>query len=189
MEIIENKIFYSPIYISSINDINNEKILDEIYKIKNIDSGKVMSNFGGWQSSFYNKVQIENFSEIKNLSNVLQDSVQEIFNIWEISQPATLKNIWFNINSLSNFNLPHTHPGTLFSGTYYVSCNEYSGRIVFLRQDPQEHYFPHTNNEYTYKTFNFSPIPGDVVFFPSYMSHYVEPNNSKFNRVSIAFDF
>jgi|688.fasta_scaffold1087911_1 uncharacterized protein (TIGR02466 family) len=189
MEIIENKIFYSTVYLSSIPEIDNKELLNEIYLIKSQDNGKVMSNFGGWQSSFYNGDSISKYKQIKGLVDVIESSVKEIFKIWGIEKDNVLKNIWFNVNSSGNFNLPHTHPGTLFSGTYYVDCDDNSGKIVFLRQDAQEHYLPHTYNEYTHKTYSFLPKPKDVVFFPSYMGHYVEPNQSKIKRVSVAFDF
>ena len=40
--------------------------------------------------------------------------------------------IWANINTKGNFNTPHTHPGSHYSGCYYVKVPKNSGNLYFI---------------------------------------------------------
>lgn len=187
----ERIIFFTPIYEAEIN-IDNEKIKKEIYQIKEWDSGRVISNRGGWQSHTLLEEDVLDFSELTNLAKLMYSSASEIFMLWGIrSTPPSLGGFWININNKKDFNLPHTHPVQLIvSAVYYINTNEQSGRIVFSRPDIQDAYFKAENmNEYTFEAMYFSPRNNGAFFFPSYLNHYVEPNLSDEERISIAFNF
>ena len=42
--------------------------------------------------------------------------------------------MWFIINNKNDYNKKHTHPGSFFSGAYYVKVPEKGSRIIF--EDP-----------------------------------------------------
>lgn len=183
--------FFSPIFLTRLETIDTEKIVSEIFQIKNLDEGKKMSNVGGWQSKHYQSFDYDFLDETKKLMFEINKLGHDILkNKYELpNAKENFANFWCNVNEFQNFNLPHTHPGTVLSGVFYLRTPPNSGKIIFCRQDPQEHYIPQTYNEYTFKTFFIEPSVGDLIFFPSYLTHYVEQNFSNLPRISLAFDF
>ena len=106
----------------------------------------------------------------------------------DIGASLALSNSWININRKNNFNMPHCHPNSAFSGVIYLKANPTCGKINFRNPTPAGAYpINDTINGYFGKWF-FSPEPGDVLIFPSYLDHYVEPNLSDEDRISIAFN-
>jgi len=89
-------------------------------------------------------------------------------------------------------NAPHTHPGAHWSGVYYVSQPRIetgkSGKIEFLN--------PRTDlpNWRILKAPAFSakkslrPESGEMILFPSYLVHWVYPNETEEDRVTVAFN-
>ena len=107
---------------------------------------------------------------------------------------------WFNINQKGNFNPPHAHPGNDYSGCYYVTFPENSGLIHFLDPRPQ-HRFASPNpkstedknwyssdNIYDSSFFTYQIKEGKVIIFPSWLTHYVDPNPTDSLRISIPFN-
>ena len=99
---------------------------------------------------------------------------------------------WMNINPVGGFNAPHTHPGAHWSGVYYVAQPEVetgnSGMIEFL--DPRTD-LPHWRllKAKPFRTKRkLRPGAGEMVLFPSYLVHWVYPNESGEERVTIAFN-
>jgi hypothetical protein len=91
--------------------------------------------------------------------------------------------------------VPHNHGIALVGWVYYLDVADNSGDIIFL--NPQGNnswdYFYHPtvpqrspNHDFVY---NFKPKTGDLLIFPGWLSHYVEPNTSGQTRVSIAGEY
>lgn len=99
---------------------------------------------------------------------------------------------WMNANPPGGFNAPHTHPGAHWSGVYYVSQPETesgnSGMIEFM--DPRSD-LPNWRllqaPAFRLKR-KLRPAAGEIVIFPSYLLHWVYPNETDEERVSIAFN-
>ena len=107
---------------------------------------------------------------------------------------------WLNVNQKGNFNPPHVHPGHDYSGCYYVGFPENSGLIHFLDPRPQ-HRFASPNpkstknknwyssdNVYDSSFFTYQIKEGKVIIFPSWLTHYVDPNPTDSLRISIPFN-
>ena len=139
------------------------------------------SNQGGYQSPNINLMDY-----FPLISNNLMFGLKSI--IKDIGMDLKIDSSWININRKHNFNLPHCHPNSAFSGIIYLKTNPICGKINFRNPTPCE-MFPinDTINGYFGRWF-FSPEPGDVLIFPSYLNHYVEPNLSDEDRISIAFN-
>jgi uncharacterized protein (TIGR02466 family) len=98
---------------------------------------------------------------------------------------------WANANRRGDFNRPHTHPGSTWSGTYYVDTGMASGEeetTPLSLWDPCQGrantFFPITVPEVVY----VAPEPGLMVLFPSYIPHMVNPHRGSDTRTSIAFN-
>ena len=165
----------------------NEKLINLSLDLEKKNSGVVKSNIGGYQSDFLQR------------SNKIIGATKEVF-LKALSQFADTIYIkkpykvffddpWLNVNRESHANKIHTHPRSDLSLTYYCEVPADSGRIVF--ENPVLHqrttsiwYEKHDvwNSEYI----NLAPKKYDLIMFPSYLPHFVEPNKSNKPRISLA---
>ena len=92
-------------------------------------------------------------------------------------------------------NSPHDHPGCFWSGTYYVhvptpedESDRQSGAIEFI--DPRGSIGSNAGLEtpFTRGKFTARPSNGTCFIWPSFVRHWVHPNRSGEDRVSIAFN-
>ena len=106
---------------------------------------------------------------------------------------------WANINRKGDYHDLHNHPHAYLSGTYYVAMPERSdtqqnrkdvrpGCITFydprgaanmtaIKGDPQ------IEAEYT-----VTPKPGLLLLWPAFVNHFVHPNLSDEERISISYN-
>jgi uncharacterized protein (TIGR02466 family) len=187
----EQIMFFSSYYDGNLNDrVDPLKLEKEIGILKSALQGKTASNIGGWQSKDLRATDVSNYSEFISLIGEVTKIANKISDLWNLERSLEVGNFWININNFKDYNVPHYHPGSIFSLVYYVKVNDKSGRIVFKRPDLQEHYINTSSaNQYTFKTFYFSPNEGDFVLFPSYIEHCVESNSDDESRISISFNF
>ena len=104
-----------------------------------------------------------------------------------------IANLWINENTENCFNVPHVHPGSDFSGVYYVTAPKNSGDLFFLRNDVglQMQDYDIKGLELKEETSNFyrvSPKKNVLLLFKSNLTHGVEANNSKKSRISVSFN-
>ena len=190
------KLFSTPLVRFRVPDHEalNAALLEEGARLRGQSSGVTKSNRGGWHSEG-NLFETE-AGCIQTLRQLAEDSVLAATRkIGAKTDPATLRLklfAWMNANPPGGFNAPHTHPGAHWSGVYYVSQPEIeignSGMIEFL--DPRTD-LPNWRilgaNAFRLKK-KLRPQAGEIVLFPSYLVHWVYPNESEEERVSIAFN-
>ena len=90
--------------------------------------------------------------------------------------------MWANINDKYNYNAHHTHEGIL-SGVFYLHVPENSGRLILVDPAVRNHNSVIKNSNYGIK-----PERLACIVFPSWLEHYVEPNQSDEYRISISFN-
>lgn len=180
-------IFEIPVLRKKLN-IDNNKIISYVHKLKKNDTGNILSNEGGYQSSILSK----NFdtslkllvNDIENIGNEMKEHLNLIGNL-------KIDTLWANINEYKDFNIAHIHSG-VFSGVYYVKTPENCGNIVF------EHPIIDVMNiSWKRKLYNkqnsaewWLPSEESLLYiFPSWLRHYVKPNlNKEEERISISFN-
>ena len=173
-----------------------------ILNIVDEESSVQKSNIGGFQS-------INDFLNRDNpLSFQLKKFIIAMF--LEYSGYLDLRGYDLNIDSWANVNSPgdrnclHNHPGANFAGAFYIKSPAKSG--AFIGYDPRaskvfsdecnsdlfktygEQNEYHPDNLYAPNRYYKQPNPGDLVIFPAWMQHEVEPNLSKEPRISVAFN-
>jgi uncharacterized protein (TIGR02466 family) len=170
--------------------LKNEKIIKYSYKLKKKYLGKQISNVGGWQSNDLQGVHKplnELFEDIEHYGN-------EYGKLLGLKLPLKIDNIWININEYKDFNLEHFHGNSLISGVYYVKVQKKSGNIVF--SNPSIDIMQQDWNKYTINEHNTNNSPKWVMpsktntlyLFPNYLKHFVQPNFSNSDRISISFN-
>ena len=172
----------------------NKALLDEGVAIRAESEGVKKSNRGGWHSE--GNLFDRQTPCIKVLRALAKEAIEDATrSVGAKVDPASrrLKLFgWMNSSPGGGYNAPHTHPGAHWSGVYYVSQPEVeegnSGMIEFL--DPRTD----LPNWRLLKAPAFKlkkklrPMPGDIILFPSYLVHWVYPNETDEERVTIAFN-
>ncbi len=110
-----------------------------------------------------------------------------------------IDSMWSIINGPGSFNKAHIHPGSIWSGVYYVAAPEKCGDIEFT--DPrtenlikQAKYVPNQKRpREAWAKVRFTPKPGKMILFPSWLYHSVDANlteeeGENAERVIISFN-
>lgn len=168
-------------------------LLLEAERMKSVDGGVEKSNRGGWHSKG-NLFDLDH-PAIATVARAARSAVFQVTRkVTQKVDPEALDLklfAWMNANPKGGYNAPHTHPGAHWSGVYYVAQppgGSSSGKIEFL--DPRSD-LPHWRI-FEAPAFRgkraIRPEAGDLIVFPSYLVHWVHPNESDAERVSIAFN-
>ena len=172
--------FVTPIWSSRIGD-SFEKEIKTCYQIEKEISSEIKSNVGGYQSG-----NICLRTRFWSLTNKLSPVLEKIAE--DIGMSLKVCNTWININRKNNFNKLHLHPHCAFSVVVYLKTNENSGKITFYNPATVDSFPINDTLNHFYGTYSFIPEVGDVLVFPAYLKHFVEPNLSDDDRISIAFN-
>jgi uncharacterized protein (TIGR02466 family) len=170
-------------------DINIDNLKNYCYNLKKTTQGRVLSNYGGWQSQ-----DLENEDlELKQLTTEILSRVNTLLKEFKLVDNAYIENMWVNINQKHDFNKLHDHPNCILSGVFYVSAPDNCGKIFFKNPNPLvKHYinrkFILEHNHLTSGDWWFQPQDGMILIFPSWLEHFVLPNESDSDRISIAFN-
>ena len=180
-------------------DENIENIEKECNTIRSTDSGRELSNYGGWQS---NDIDYQNYESINHLAEtILEKSNRCLTDFGYDNCYLKMSNLWVNYNGYGNFNQIHFHIGSFLSGVFYVKTTEESSPLEFHRSSFSESYVtqsilasksekPVTQritplNATSYK---YPPIMNRMIVFPSWAPHSVPPSVEHEERISIAFN-
>ncbi|SLN16597.1 hypothetical protein PSA7680_00468 [Pseudoruegeria aquimaris] len=91
--------------------------------------------------------------------------------------------MWAIVNAPGSYNQTHVHPGSHWSGAYYVQAPEGSGDITFTdprteaMMQPLLHEGPRP--EALRHHVSVPPVAGRMLMFPSWLQHGVKPNLSR----------
>jgi len=183
----EGIIFPTNFYTADLfNEQQNQKYKNFLMELSKRTEGERRSNRNGWQSDTF--LWKENI--FKPLLDQILDSTQVIAkNLSNKELPQmVVRAMWGNINPKGGFNFTHVHPSGWLSGVYYIQLPENNNEIVF--QDPRSSRMMDFQRSSLIKDEYFSHYPkvGELLLFPSWLPHFVTPNTSEQNRISISFN-
>lgn len=107
---------------------------------------------------------------------------------------------WFHITRDGAFFQPHNHPNASFSAIYCVDPGDEeppnpsaAGHIIFADPRNVHSYMDPANKsmrrELSYDGIRFRLAPAELIIFPSYLYHFVEPYIGEKPRITIAANF
>jgi uncharacterized protein (TIGR02466 family) len=185
MEATINGIFPTPVYISKLNRELNKKELLFIDKTK-LDTYKNEGNTTSKDNYIlYNK-------EFKDLKEELDLKVQDYFN--KVISPANnitpyITQSWLNYTETNQYHHKHEHPNSLVSGVFYINCHQEHDKIKFFN-NTYKTIKPEVKdwNIWNSESWWFTVKTGDIILFPSSLTHMVETNQGDNTRISLAFN-
>lgn len=174
----------------------NKQLEDYAYELKRKSQGRNLTNRGGFQSKLINLAQPP--MVIEKFFQMVMPEVEGYVNQYGLRSKFNLSvgELWFNISAPGHYNTIHQHVHSDFSAVYYVKGTDNSGQLSVespdLRQEMKRFYWANRDN-FNYNSMNsmrymLTPKPGTMIVMPSHMKHSVECNESKEDRISIAWD-
>ncbi len=130
--------------------------------------------------------------ELTELREFVEDSMLEYFK--SIHAPKFdvslyLTQSWANYTQKGQFHHKHAHPNSIVSGVFYPQADKAIDRIYFYKNDYEQIEVPVAEyNPYNSKSWWFEVGAGDLILFPSGLTHMVETKEDDNTRISIAFN-
>jgi uncharacterized protein (TIGR02466 family) len=180
-----NGIFPTPIYISKLNRVLTELELSFVDNTKldtHTNEGNITSNNN----------YILNNKAFKQLKEELDLRVQDYFE--KVISPANnitpyITQSWLNYTETNQYHHKHEHPNSLVSGVFYINSDEQNDKIKFFN-DAYKTFKPEIKeyNIWNSQSWWFSVKTGDIILFPSSLTHMVETKQGDNTRISLAFN-
>ena len=191
-------LFPTPVLAYKIADAEriNAALLEEIEQRRVQEPGVLRSNRAGWHSAsdFFTRKEATHVELARAVTRAVGDATQRI------SQGQMQENLriqlsgWININPPGAYNVPHDHPGSYWSGCYYVKMDKRTARtdeggaITFIDPRCAPAGQPLVKAPVFHGAQSMHPVPGTLLIFPSNVKHWVHPNSSDEERVTMAFN-
>ncbi len=163
----------------------NSELIKAINKHKTKEDSIERSNKGGYHSLLdINMKSIDVFDE---LNNRIIDVVNGIIikeDYKHLDKIEELSSMWFIINKKNDYNSTHMHPGSWFSGAYYIKVPENDSKYLVF-EDPLQ---IRNYNQDTPNSFMKEVMEGMLLIFPGWFNHAVPKNNTDEERIVISFN-
>ena len=180
-----NGIFPTPIYISKL-----DRELTPL-ELKFVDKNKkdFYKNDGNITS---NNNYILNEKPFANIKKELDLRVQDYFD--KVISPANkitpyITQSWLNYTETNQYHHKHAHPNSSVSGVFYINCHEEHDKIKFFNDNYKTIKLEVKDwNIWNSQSWWFPVKTGDVILFPSSLTHMVETKQGDNTRISLAFN-
>lgn len=185
MEANIHSIFPTPIYISKIDreltplELNLvEKSKKDFYK----NDGNITSN----NNYILNEKPFTNIKKELNLK--VQDYFNKVLSTTDAITPYITQS-WLNYTETNQFHHKHAHPNSLVSGVFYINCDDKLDKIKFFKDSYQTIKLQIKDwNLWNSEAWWFTVKTGDIILFPSSLTHMVETKEGTNTRISLAFN-
>jgi len=185
-------LFPTVIWSNELNDSEklNETLVERAYALKEeVRESANLSNVLGWQSG----ADVQTREEFADITKMIGDACVGVAQSENFSDKVEyVLEAWININPTGSSNKEHIHPGSLFSGVYYIQAEGEESGLLYFR-DPRTaasmlNYPVDEDTPFTSQSFAIMPKSGNIHIFPSWLAHGVDVNKSSKDRISIAFN-
>jgi uncharacterized protein (TIGR02466 family) len=189
MKNIQN-LFSVPICNTFLNlDLNNLKLFCDELRVNNYARQK--SSKGGFQIDF-----VKDLIKVKDLNKSVLLNIKKLAKVYNFkNNNFYISSIWVNYNCKNSYNVKHIHPNCIFSGVFYLECDEMKpAKISFFHPAYDLMNYDWNNNlfrnyiENNSSVWYFDPKPNQLILFPSWLQHQVDYNPSDKMRISISFN-
>jgi uncharacterized protein (TIGR02466 family) len=154
-----------------------------------VEKQNVIRNIGNKTSE--NKNILEE-TELKNIKKFIQNSIDDYFD--KVYDPKTKVNLqitqsWSNYTNLNEWHHKHDHSNSFISGVFYIQANNQNDKIYFCNEKYSVIKInPKNWNIWNSESWWFDVGVGDLIIFPSSLTHMVEPIQKDQTRISLSFN-
>ena len=189
LKLDQNPVWQTPVWSvqTPFDDQFNQALLDEIYSIgKAITTGADTEPHDSlWN---YNRPCLDQLKQyiIATVTQVTQASIPEV---GALNMSVDSYMCWANIREPGEALEVHAHSDSAVAATYFIQAESNAGDLVLFDTSKCIDWSQgtlSTTPELT--TQRITPVPGKLVFFPSYVLHTVEQNCSDQLRITLTCD-
>ena len=177
-----DKLFSTNVYL--IDDVIDKNSLSVIKKDIIFTYNQTAKN---WQS----KANLHKNSLYDNLTKTIVQYTKNVFDSLYFEYSGfNITDMWSNVLKPGETHRPHTHSNNILSGVFYVEAEQTSG-IMFTDPRPQAGVIqPDVTKQFVdnANVIKYDSLTNRMILFPSWLQHYVPTNETKSNRISIAFN-
>ena len=163
-----------------------DSMKDDIINQSKINAEQRQAN---WQSVKNNKLY--ELPKYKELGKMALNACIKYIDLLEYKlDDIELTGMWSNVLKPGETHRPHTHSNNILSGVFYVDAEQTSG-IMFTDPRPQAGVIqPDVTKQFVdnANVIKYDSSTNRMILFPSWLQHYVPTNETKSNRISIAFN-
>ena len=98
-----------------------------------------------------------------------------------------MHDMWYNISEKGDFIFPHSHPGSFFSGVFYVKVSP-DNKIFFYDKLDIHAEMPDTPNSLSFSNVYYNCIPSRLLIFKSDFVHGVPVQETEGEKIAISFN-
>jgi uncharacterized protein (TIGR02466 family) len=135
---------------------------------------------------------IVNEPEMATIKAEIEAAVNHYMDKIIVAKPevkAYITQSWLNFTSEKQWHHKHAHPNSFLSGVYYIDANEENDKITFFEESyKQIKLTPSEWNWWNSPSWWFTVKTGQIVVFPSHLTHMVEQKAGNNVRCSLAFN-
>lgn len=129
---------------------------------------------------------------LTKLRDFIETSIADYFK--QVHNPKHKVNLritqsWCNYTEPGQYHHKHEHPNSFVSGVFYPQANRATDKIYFYKSGFQQIKFPPENwNVWNSDSWWFEVGTGDLILFPSSLTHMVETVEGEQTRISLSFN-
>ena len=177
-----DKLFSTNVYL--IDDVIDKNSLSEIKK-------DIISTYNQTTKNWQSKANLHKNSLYDNLTKTIVQYTKNVFDsLYFEYNGFNITDMWSNVLKPGETHRPHTHSNNILSGVFYVDAEQTSG-IMFTDPRPQAGVIqPDVTKQFVdnANVIKYDSLTNRMILFPSWLQHYVPTNETKSNRISIAFN-
>jgi uncharacterized protein (TIGR02466 family) len=191
------ELWHDAIHSFDLSDyVDNQAIIEHCHEVRKEDpEGIIRSNVGGWQKAADRRIN----PALDHMYDVAEKHINELCRRdFLMDQFLRMSYGWFNSNKGGDYNQDHTHPGAVLAAVYYIKQKPEQGGVRFTRHEsfsfgihqtiPEYMEGPHLANQFKSSEV-YMPREYELIVFPAWLAHSVEPNRSDEERLNIAMNF
>jgi uncharacterized protein (TIGR02466 family) len=130
--------------------------------------------------------------ELTEIREFIEDAMLEYFksvHAPKFDVTPYITQSWSNYTEPGQYHHKHAHPNSIISGVFYPQADRESDKIYFYKDGyeriklPAAEYNPHNSESWWFETGT-----GDLIIFPSHLTHMVQTKQGDGTRISISFN-
>jgi len=178
-----NNLFPTAVGFSKLGrDLTEEELLFIREQVRHPNEGNTTSD----------NRKILNSLEMTEIRDFIEDAMLDYFKLvyapkFDVTPYITQS--WANFTEPGQYHHKHSHPNSIISGVFYPQADRELDKIYFYKDGYErikltaDEYNPYNSESWWYET-----GAGDLIIFPSNLTHMVQTKQGEGTRISISFN-
>lgn len=166
--------------------LDREFTKSELDFMHNLDKRSNMGNTSSVDNYVFNNKKLNKLHKfcLESIAEYAQKIIAPKYDIeFYISQS------WLNYTQPNQYHHKHAHPNSILSGVLYISADENIDKIYFYNEQYKQITIPTDNyNQFNSASWWLPTGTGQLMIFPSNLTHSVEFVMTEKTRISLAFN-